>query len=81
MGGTADICRQRRVVAGVSHDPGERVRMQGSYSALALAVSTKKLGNPGWVPSFAWLPRPGVVRTLHGILIAFNPLLFKKSWT
>jgi len=34
------------------------VRIRGSYSALAQALGTKKLGNPEWVPSFggSWLP-------------------------
>jgi site-specific DNA recombinase len=35
-----------------------QVRILGSYSALAEAVSKTKLGNPEWVPSFGdvWLP-------------------------
>jgi site-specific DNA recombinase len=35
-----------------------QVSIRGSYSALAHVVSTKKLGNPEWVPSFGgiWLP-------------------------
>lgn len=37
---------------------GREVKIRGSYSALAHAVGTKKLGNPEWVPSFGgvWLP-------------------------
>ena len=36
----------------------KRITIRGSYSALAHALSTKKLGNPEWVPSFggSWLP-------------------------
>jgi site-specific DNA recombinase len=35
-----------------------QVHIRGSYSALAQALGTKKLGNPEWVPSFgsSWLP-------------------------
>jgi site-specific DNA recombinase len=38
---------------------GRKVNIRGTYSALAQAVSTKKLGDPGWVPSFrvGWLTR------------------------
>ncbi len=37
---------------------GRLVSIRGSYSALAHIISTKKLGNPEWVPSFGsiWLP-------------------------
>jgi site-specific DNA recombinase len=37
---------------------GSEVKIRGGYSALARAISTKKLGNPEWVPSFGgvWLP-------------------------
>ena len=36
----------------------KQISIRGSYAALAHALSTKKLGNPEWVPSFGgvWLP-------------------------